>query len=505
MQTISQPRSESRHVNPWLVLAIVCFGQFMVVLDATVVNVALPTLQRDLDFTPSSLQWVINAYTLMFGGFLLLGGRASDLFGRRRLFVGGVVLFTVASMLDGLAPTSGALIAARALQGLGAAMVSPAALSILTTTFSEGRDRTRAMAVWAAIAVGGGAIGLLAGGILTEYASWRWIFFVNVPVGLATLLMATRFVPESRAAAEHRGFDLAGAASVTAGLVVLVYGIVKAQEYGWTSARTIGLLVLAGALIAAFVAIERRAKAPLVRLGIFRTRSLAAGNGVMLVVSGGMFAVFYFATLYVQEILHLSPVQAGAGFLPLTAAIIAASAAAQQLIARFGVRSIALVGMTTAAVGLVLLSRAPADGTYLANVFPGLVVMGFGLGFTFVPMTLIATTNVAYRDAGLASGLFNTSQQIGGALGLAILSTLAANKTADQLAGAGHVPTPGDVSSALVAGYHVGFLVGAALMLLGAGAAAALLRNRDLTSIDQTQTATHTVTELQPILDGEEG
>ncbi len=297
-------------------------------------------------------------------------------------------------------------------------------------------------------------------------------------------------MPESRAAAEHRGFDLAGAASVTAGLVVLVYGIVKAQEYGWTSARTIGLLALAAALIAAFVAIERRAKAPLVRLGIFRTRSLAAGNGVMLVVSGGMFAVFYFATLYVQEILHLSPVQAGAGFLPLTAAIIAASAAAQQLIARFGVRSIALVGMTTAAVGLVLLSRAPADGTYLANVFPGLVVMGFGLGFTFVPMTLIATTNVAYRDAGLASGLFNTSQQIGGALGLAILSTLAANQTADQLAGAGHVPTPGDVSNALVAGYHVGFLVGAALMLLGAGAAAALLRNRDLTSIDETQTET---------------
>ena len=504
MPAISQPHSASRHSNPWLVLAIVCFGQFMVVLDATVVNVALPTLQRDLNFTPSSLQWVINAYTLMFGGFLLLGGRASDLFGRRRLFVGGVVLFTVASMLDGLAPTSGALIAARALQGLGAAMVSPAALSILTTTFDEGRDRTRAMGVWAAIAVGGGAIGLLAGGILTEYASWRWIFFVNVPVGLATLLLATRFVPESRAAAEHRGFDLAGAASVTSGLVVLVYGIVKAQQYGWTSARTIGLLVLAAALIAAFVAIERRAQAPLVRLGIFRTRSLAAGNGVMLVVSGGMFAVFYFATLYVQEILHLSPVQAGAGFLPLTVAIIAASAAAQQLIARFGVRSVALLGMTTAAAGLVLLSRAPADGTYLANVFPGLAVMGFGLGFTFVPMTLIATTNVAHRDAGLASGLFNTSQQIGGALGLAILSTLAANQTADQLAGLGHAPTPADISSALVSGYHVGFLVGAGLMVLGATAAATLLRNRDLTSIDQTQTAPHIVTDLQPVLEGED-
>ncbi|MDX6567081.1 MAG: hypothetical protein QOE10_2743, partial [Gaiellales bacterium] len=325
------PPGARRVANPSLVLALVCLAQFMVVLDATIVNVALPTLQKDLHFSASSLQWVINSYTLVFGGFLLLGGRASDLFGRKRLFLAGIVVFTAASVLDGLAPSSGFLIAARALQGFGAALVSPAALSIVTTTFPEGRMRTRAMGIWAAIAVGGGAVGLLLGGILTEYASWRWIFFVNIPVGLLAFVFATRFVPESRAP-ERRGFDLLGAFSVTAGLIVLVYAIVKVQAYGWISVRTIGLLALAVALLAAFVVTELRTRHPLVRLDIFRTRSLTAANTVMLAVGGGMFAIFFFATLYVQEILHLSPVQAGLGFLPLTAAIIVASGIAQQVI-----------------------------------------------------------------------------------------------------------------------------------------------------------------------------
>jgi EmrB/QacA subfamily drug resistance transporter len=467
----------------WLVLAVVCLGQFMVVLDATIVNVALPTLQRELGFSPSSLQWVINAYTLMFGGFLLLGGRAADLFGRKRLFLAGVVVFTLASALDGLAPNAGFLIVARGLQGLGGALVSPAALSIVTTTFADGKPRTRAMGVWAAIAVGGGAIGLLLGGLLTEYADWRWIFFVNLPVGVATFLLALRLIPESRAA-ERTGFDIAGALSVTAGLVVLVYGIVKAGEYGWTSPRTGALLGLAGLLLAAFVLIESRTAHPLVRLGIFRTRSLTAANVVMLLVAGGMFAIFYFATLYVQQVLHLTPVQAGLGFLPLTAGIIAASGASQVLIAKIGVRAVAMLGMTVAAGGLVLLSRGGADGSYVADVLPGIVVMGLGLGMTFLPMTLIGTTNVDAGDAGLASGLFNTSQQIGGALGLAILSTLAANRTTSDLTALGHPPSPSELADALVAGYSVGYLAGAALLLMGVVLTASLIRARDVAAIN---------------------
>jgi EmrB/QacA subfamily drug resistance transporter len=466
--------------SPWLVLTLVCLAQFMVILDATIVNVALPTLQRDLHFTPSSLQWVVNAYTLLFGGFLLLGGRAGDLFGRKRLFLLGVAVFTAASLLDGIAPSSGTLIAARALQGLGAALVSPAALSIITTTFPEGPLRTRAMGIWASIAVGGGAVGLLLGGILTEYASWRWIFFVNVPVGIATALLATRFVPESRVDG-RRGFDVAGAVTSTTGRVVLVYGIVKAQAYGWGSARTLGLLGAAAVLLAVFVALELRSAQPLLRLGVFRRRSLTAGNAVMLVVAGGMFAIFFFATLYVQEILHLSPVQAGLGFLPLTAGIVVASAVAQQLIGRAGVRPVVLAGMLIAAVGLLLLSRVSVDGSYASDVLPGILVMAVGLGLTFVPLTLIATTGVAADDAGLASGLFTSAQQIGGALGLAILSTLAADRTASDLAGAA---TAHERAAALVAGYHVAFVAGAGLLLAGVALMAGLVRARHVHAVD---------------------
>jgi len=470
--------------NPWLVLAIVCLAQFMVVLDSTVVNVALPTLQTELGFSSSSLPWVINAYTLMFGGFLLLGGRAADLFGRRRLFLAGVIAFTAASLLDGLAPSANALIVARGLQGLGAALVSPAALSIVTTTFADGRPRTRAMGVWAAIAVGGAALGLLLGGILTEYATWRWIFFINIPIGLVTYLLARRFVPESRVT-EHTGFDLAGAVTVTAGLILLVTGIVKVQDYGWVSPETLGFLAASALLLGAFVVIELRTAHPLMRLDIFRTRSLTVANSTMLVVIGGMFAVFYFATLYVQQILHLSPVQAGLGFLPLTAAIILASGLAQPLIGRVGIRNVALAGMSIGAVGLLLLARAQPDGTYLTDVLPGILVIGIGLGFTFVPLTLIGTTNVDARDAGLASGLFNTSQQIGGALGLAILSTFAANRTTSDLEALGHAPSASESASALVSGYHVGFVAGAGLLLIGVAITATFLRRSDVVTLDQ--------------------
>ena len=470
--------------NRWLVLVLVCIAQFMVVLDATVVNVALPSIQEDLDFSASSLQWVVNAYTLTFGGFLLLGGRAADFVGRKRLFIIGVIVFTVASLLNGLATSSEALIAFRALQGLGAAMVSPAALSIVTTTFKDGPERTRALSVWAAIAVGGAAVGLLLGGILTEYLSWEWAFYVNVPVGIAAVLLSLRYVPESRVATQ--GVDVLGAVSVTAGLTLLVYAIVRTQDYGWLSVETLGLAAAAAALLAVFVVTELRSKAPLVRLGIFRKRSLTSANVAMLAVAGGMFAVFYFASLYVQGILGFTPVEAGLAFLPLTAGIILFSGLAQPLIARVDVRWVAMIGMATAAVGLVLLSMAPVGGSYAADVLPGLLVMSAGLGFTFVPLTLIATTNVRDEDAGLASGLFNSSQQIGGALGLAILSTVAASTTTDALP-AGRTPSSLEQASALVDGYQMAFAVGAGLMIVGVIVTALFIRRRDVAAIQETE------------------
>jgi EmrB/QacA subfamily drug resistance transporter len=472
--------SRAESTNPWVVLVLVCLAQFMVVLDATIVNVALPSMQSDLGFSQTSLQWVVNIYTLVFGGFLLLGGRAGDLFGRKRLFIAGVAVFTVASAIDGLSTSPGMLIAARALQGLGAALVSPAALSIVTTTFAEGRDRARALGVWSAIAVGGGAIGLILGGILTEYLSWRWNFFVNLPVGVATILLSLRFVPDSRASVERRGFDLAGAVTVTGGLMLIVYGLVGATDHGWGSTRTLGILAAGLALLAAFVWVERRSAHPLVRLSIFRQRWITAANATMLAVAGGIFAVFFFASLYVQDVLNFTPVEAGLGFLPLTAAIILAAGLAQRLVVQIGVKPVALTGMSIAAVGLVLLSFISVGGSYAVDVLPGLVVLGLGLGLTFVPLTLIATSGIQADDAGLASGLFNSSQQVGGALGLAILSTLAAHYTTSSLQGAGAGPTPHEQAVAAVSGYQAAFLAAAGLMALGVILVATLVRRRDV-------------------------
>ena len=463
-------------VNPWLVLVLVCLGQFMVILDATIVNVALPSIQQDLQFSAADLQWVINSYTLVFGGFLLLGGRAADLLGRRALFVAGVIVFSAASLLNGLSNTSEMLVAARGLQGLGGALVSPAALSIITTTFEEGPDRTKAMGVWGAIAAGGGAFGLLLGGILTEALSWEWIFFVNVPVGIAAAVLAWRYVPESRAEKRPDSFDFAGAVTVTAGLIVLVYAIVKAEEFGWGSAKTIGLGALAIALLAVFVLIERRSSAPLVRLGIFRIRSLLGANLVLLVVAGGLFANFFFSSLYVQQILGYTPIEAGLAFLPVTVGIVAGSGLSQVLVKKVGVRETTMGGMVLAAVGLFLLSRAEVDGTYVGTLLPGLLLMSIGMGLTFVPVTLIATTNVSAEDAGLASGLFNTSQQIGGALGLAVLATLAADKTASV---AGSM----DRASAIVEGFQVAFLGASILMLVGVVLLASLVRRSDVANV----------------------
>jgi EmrB/QacA subfamily drug resistance transporter len=465
-----------RSTNPWLILVLICFAQFMVVLDATVVNVALPSIQKDLGLSEANLQWIINAYTLVFGGFLLLGGRAGDLLGRKRLFLFGLVVFTAASLLDGLSVSSGMLIGSRALQGLGAAFISPAALAIVTTTFEEGAERAKALGVWAAIAIGGSAVGLIVGGALTQVFSWPWIFFINVPVGIVVFALSLRDVPESRDEDAHRSFDVAGAVSVTGGLMALVYAIVETQEHGWTSARTLGLFALAVALLVAFVVIEQRSKAPLVRLSIFRVRSLSAANLTMFLVASGLFAMFFFNTLYIQRVLGYGPLEAGLAFLPFTAGIMVSAGLASRFAPTVGVRPVGIAGMLVTAAGMALLTRIPADGSYGVDVLPALVLTSLGLGCVFVPLTLIATTGLENEDQGLASGIFNTSQQVGGALGLAILTSLAASKTSSAVG----VST----QEALVQGFHVAFAGGAVFVVVALVGFVALLRRRDVERIE---------------------
>ena len=481
----ASPADHSHGVNPWLVLVLVCMAQFMVILDATIVNVALPSIQEDLNMSDADLQWVVNAYALTFGGFLLLGGRAGDLIGRKRVFLVGVVVFTVASLLNGLAPNAEALILFRGLQGLGAALVAPAALSIITTTFEEGAERTKAMGVWAAIAVGGGAVGLVLGGVLTTAFSWPWIFYVNVPVGIAVFIASMRIVPESKDAHAHKSYDVAGAVTVTAGLLALVYGIVKAQEKGWTSLHTGGFFALAVALLVAFVVIERRSAEPLVRLNIFRVRTVRAANVVMFLVAAGLFAMFYFNTLYLQRVLGYSALEAGLAFLPFTAGIIIGAGLSQSLVPKLGAREVPLIGMPMAVVGLLLFMRLQPEGSYVTDLLPGIMLASIGMGLTFVPITLIATSGIPADDAGLASGLYNTSQQIGGALGLAILATLSVEATQDTLSGLGGAPQPADEAQALVDGFHIAYLGSAALVAGGFFALLFLLSRRDVVAVGE--------------------
>jgi EmrB/QacA subfamily drug resistance transporter len=448
------------------------------------VNVALPSIQRDLDLSNQNLQWVVNAYTLVFGGFLLLGGRAADLLGRRRLFVAGLAIFSLASLVNALASSGEMLIVARAFQGLGGALVSPAALSIITTTFKEGPDRTKALSVWGGIAAGGAAFGLLLGGVLTETLSWQWNFIVNVPVGAAVLVAALRLVPESRQEGALRHFDVAGATTVTGGLMLAVYTIVKAQTWGWGSSTTLAFAATSIGVLAAFVAIELRSPQPLVRLSFFRTRSIATANGAMFLVAGAMFGMFYFASLYVQEILGYGPLRAGLAFLPVSLGIMTGAVLSQQLISRLGVKTVVVTGMSLAATGLIVLaSTAGIDGTYLA-LLGGLAPMAVGMGMTFVPLTLVATAGVAPADAGLASGTFNTSQQVGGALGLAVLATLASNRTSSSLGDVAGVPDVLAQHQALVDGFQVAFIASAVLMAIGLATVSALLRRRDVAEVE---------------------
>jgi len=485
----SASASPTDGTNRWVVLVLVCLAQFMVVLDATIVNVALPSIQRDLDFSAGNLAWVVNSYTLLFGGFLLLGGRAADLFGRKRLFLVGVGVFTAASLLNGLATSSGMLVGFRALQGLGAALVSPAALSIITTTFEEGPERTKALGIWAAIAGGGSAFGLILGGVLTDALSWPWVFIVNVPVGIAAMALAWRLIPESRDEHGPQGFDLAGAATVTGGLVSLVYAIVQAQGTGWGSSKTLGFAALALVLLVAFVVIERRHKAPLVRLGIFRTRSLLTANLVMLLAIAGMFAMSFYATIYTQEVLGYSPLKSGLAFLPFTVGIIGGSTLAQVVIRRLGVRASILGGLALTVAGLLMMTRITVDGDYVSQLLPAVVLISFGMGGVFVPITLMATTNVGLADQGLASGLFNTSQQVGGALGLAVLSTLAASRTTNRLADAGPGASPTAHLEALVSGYHLAFVIGAIMVAVAIGLVLGLVRSHHVANIDPAEAA----------------
>jgi EmrB/QacA subfamily drug resistance transporter len=479
----------ARGSNPWIVLVLVCLAQFMVILDATIVNVALPSIQTDLEMSNANLQWVVNAYALLFGGFLLLGGRAGDLIGRKRIFLAGVIVFTVASLLCGLAQSETALILARGVQGLGAALVSPAALSIVTTTFKEGAERTKAMGVWAAIAVGGGAVGLLLGGILTDALSWPWIFFVNVPVGIAAFILSLRLVPESKDEQTHKSFDVAGALTVTGGLIALVYGIVRSSQSGWGSAEVLGFMALAAVLLIAFVVIERRSAEPLVRLSIFAVRTVRGANVAMFLVACGLFAMFFFNTLYLQRVLGFSPLEAGLAFLPFTAGIIIGAGLSQKLLPAIGAREVPLVGLTMAVAGLLLFLRLTPDGSYLVDLLPGIMLTSIGMGLTFVPVTLIATSGIPNGDAGLASGLFNTSQQIGGALGLAVLSTIATGRTTDVVESLGRAPTGADTASALVDGFHLAWLGSAALLAVGGLLLVALLRRRDVVAASHGEPA----------------
>jgi len=460
----------------WFALALIVAAQFMVVLDVAIVNVALPSIKTDLDFSQESLQWVITAYSIFFGGALLLGGRLADILGRRRLFMLGLVVFTVSSLLDGLAWSEGSLIAFRSLQGLGAALLSPAALSILMTTFREGRERNLALGIWGAASGSGGAAGVLLGGALTSAFSWSWIFFINVPAGIAVLALTPFLLSESKAELKHRNFDVAGAISITSGLMLLVYALTRAAQHGWGTPTTIALLAGSAALILTFVAIEARSKAPLLPLSIFRLRTLAASNLSGLLLAGALFSQFFLLTLYMQQVLHYSALKTGVAYIALTLTIIAFSGVAQALATRIGVRPVLTTGMVVSAVALVLFARLPVDGHYFWDLFPAFILSGLGLALAFVPMSIGALTGVTSDEAGVASGLINTSQQVGGAIGVALATTVATTFTSRYVD-----DHPGSAvfgGSALTHGFAITFYVLAGLAVAGAIVAGLMLESR---------------------------
>lgn len=464
MTETSSPATGSRR---WLALALLCTVQFMVVLDVSVVNLALPSIQEELGFSEAGLQWIISVYALTFGGFLLLAGRAADLLGRRRFFMGGLALFTLSSLVCGLSPSPLVLVVARAVQGLGAAVVSPAALSLVTTAFPEGEERNRALGVFGAVAAGGGAAGLLLGGAIVGSLGWEWVFFVNVPIGVLAIALAPTLLPESRDRTASR-LDVAGAATITAGLVLLVYGLSRAEGAGFGSPVTLGALALSLVLILGFYAIEGRVAAPLVPFRIFRSRTLLGANLVVLAVTAVVGGMTFFAALYMQRVLGYSPLTNALAFLPITLLIMAVSTFGARLVGRLGTKTMMVAGMVCVTVGMLLLSRIPVNGAFIPDLLPGFVFFALGMGLTFVTSIIAATAGVSDSEQGLASGLINTSQQVGTALGLAVLATVAASRTG-ALAGV-------DPTSALVGGYRWAFLVAAGVALAGALVAVFVIR-----------------------------
>src|SRR5262245_57444421 len=453
----------------WTALILLCVAQFIVVLDASIVNVALPSIGKGLNFSEANLPWVVNAYVIAFGGFLLLGGRAADLLGRRRVFMAGLVVVGVASLAAGFAATQGQLIAARAAQGLGAAIVSPAALSIVTTLFKDGAERNKALGAWGAAAGWAGA-----GGILTGCLGWQWVLWVNVPVAAIALAFTPGLIPESRSESATRHFDAAGAVSVTAGLSLLAYALLDASSSGWGSTKIVSLLAASVVLIGIFVAVELRSKAPLVPFRIFRLRTLTGANIVGLLLGASLFSMFYFISLYMQQVLGYSAIHAGLSYLPLAVTIIVAAGIGGQLVTRFGFKPILAAGMTFVAVGLLWWSQISVGGSFISDILGPSLLAAVGLGFGFVTSTIAAVAGVEEREQGLASGLINTSQQIGGALGLAVLSTIATTRTDDVMAtGTSTLP------NALTEGFQAAFLGGAVIATLGVVATLVLIRTRD--------------------------
>src|SRR6516165_987211 len=446
----------------WTALILLCAAQFVVVLDASIVNVALPSIGTGLHFSEQNLPWVVNAYVIAFGGFLLLGGRAADLLGRRRVFMAGLLVVAGASLAAGFAATQGELIIARAAQGLGAAIIAPSALSIVTTLFKDGAERNKALGAWGAVAGSAGAAGVLLGGILTEGLGWEWVLWVNVPVSLIALALTPGLIPESRSESATRHFDAAGAVTVTAGLSVLAYALLDASSAGWGSTKIVGLLALSVALLGAFVAIERNSAAPLVPFRIFRLRTLTGANVVGILLGASLFSMFFFISLYMQQVLGYSPIHAGLSYLPLAVMIIVAAGLGGQLVTRFGFKPILAAGMLSVALGLAWFSQISVHGSFLGDILGPSVLAAIGLGFGFVTSTIAAVSGVKEREQGLASGLINTSQQIGGALGLAVLSTIATTRTHHLLSSGGS-----SLHQALTDGFQDAFLGGAVIATLG--------------------------------------
>jgi EmrB/QacA subfamily drug resistance transporter len=461
----------------WLGLALLGAVQFMVVLDIAIVNVALPSIQTDLEFSQANLQWVISAYALVFGGFLLLGGRTADLLGRRRIFMVGLVMFTIGSLLCGLAWDEASLIGARAIQGLGAATISPAALAILMTTFAEGRERNIALGVWGAVGGFGAAAGVLLGGVLTDTLSWEWIFFVNIPVGIAALALAPVLLGESRDT-RVKTFDALGAVLVTSGLTTLVLGITQGHEWGWSSGRVLGVFAASAALLAGFVAWEQRVAEPLMRFGLLRTKTVLGANVAGFILGTALFSMFLMLTLYMQQVLGYSAMKTGIAYLAVAGTSIVWANVAAALVNRVGVRPLIAGGMAILATGMALFTQVPVDGSYATHLLPGFLIIALGMALCFVPISIAALAGVRQAEAGIASGLINTTQQVGGAVGIALLSTIAISRTETRLEGGTAVP------QALTSGFQLAFWVGAAIALAGVVAALLLIRQEEIGEVE---------------------